>query len=92
MFSEVDARRIGVRRVVIVIIKEELKIRGRFIAFTWICTKSFWFLRPAERLFSFKSRTSRGIEPRCEVISSSWHLQSGSVDKRGLTSVSRITI
>lgn len=55
---------IGKIRIEIVINIEELKISGKFIAFTWICTKSFWLLRPADRLFSFKSRTSRGIEPR----------------------------
>lgn len=25
------------------------------IASTWICTKSFWFLRPMDELLSFKS-------------------------------------
>lgn len=26
------------------------------IATTWICTKSFWFLRPTDELLSFRSR------------------------------------
>lgn len=26
-----------------------------FIASTWICTKSFWFLRPMDELLSFRS-------------------------------------
>lgn len=34
----------------VVIIKE---VGG--IAATWICTKSFWFLRPADELLSFRS-------------------------------------
>ena len=28
---------------------------GKFTASTWICTKSFWFLRPMDRLLSFRS-------------------------------------
>lgn len=34
------------------------------IAATWICTKSFWFLRPMDELLSFRSfvcRVSAGI-------------------------------
>lgn len=45
----------------------------RYIAFTWSCTKSFWFLRPADTLLSFKSPRGRristevtaGSSPRC---------------------------
>lgn len=33
------------------------------IAATWICTKSFWFLRPTDELLSFRSGRSRE-EPR----------------------------
>lgn len=28
------------------------------IAATWICTKSFWFLRPTDELLSFRSCSS----------------------------------
>lgn len=28
------------------------------IAATWICTKSFWFLRPTDELLSFRSDSS----------------------------------
>ena len=28
------------------------------IAATWICTKSFWFLRPTDELLSFRSGAS----------------------------------
>lgn len=31
-----------------------IKVVG-FIASTWICTKSFWFLRPTDELLSFRS-------------------------------------
>ena len=32
------------------------------IATTWICTKSFWFLRPTDELLSFRSiRVSLGV-------------------------------
>lgn len=33
------------------------------IAFTWSCTKSFWFLRPTDELLSFRSfgRGSSGV-------------------------------
>ena len=35
------------------------------LAATWICTKSFWFLRPTDELLSFRSgRVSLGVEPR----------------------------
>lgn len=34
------------------------------IAATWICTKSFWFLRPMDKLLSFRSgRVSPGVQP-----------------------------
>lgn len=42
------------------------------IAATWICTKSFWFLRPTDELLSFRSsvRVSPGVQPRGRKISS----------------------
>lgn len=33
------------------------------IAATWICTKSFWFLRPMDELLSFRSRPSEPWGP-----------------------------
>lgn len=33
------------------------------IAATWICTKSFWFLRPADELLSFRSSSSEPWGP-----------------------------
>lgn len=42
----------------------DVMIRGVVsIAFTWSCTKSFWFLRPTDELLSFKSfgRGSSGV-------------------------------
>lgn len=40
-----------------IIIRAEVIIKGvGCIAFTWSCTKSFWFLRPTDGLLSFKSR------------------------------------
>ena len=42
--------------------REEVIIKGvGCIATTWICTKSFWFLRPTDELLSFRSRAG---EPR----------------------------
>lgn len=39
-----------------IIIKLEVIIREvGCIAATWICTKSFWFLRPTDELLSFRS-------------------------------------
>lgn len=36
--------------------REDERIRGvMYIATTWICTKSFWFLRPVDELLSFSS-------------------------------------
>lgn len=31
------------------------------IAFTWICTKSFWLLRPMDDFYPLKARVSRGV-------------------------------
>lgn len=43
-------------RIAITRISEEDRVRVvGCIAFTWICTKSFWFLRPTDELLSFKS-------------------------------------
>lgn len=41
------------------------------IAATWICTKSFWFLRPTDELLSFRStgRVSLGVQPRGQEFS-----------------------
>lgn len=33
------------------------------IAATWICTKSFWFLRPTDELLSFRSLASEPWGP-----------------------------
>lgn len=41
------------------------------IAATWICTKSFWFLRPMDELLSFRSEPSEpwGLTKVVEVSS-----------------------
>lgn len=63
------------------------------IAATWICTKSFWFLRPTDELLSFRSvRVSLGVQPRGRGLAVSGASRPLSVDKRILTSIFRITI
>ena len=42
------------------------------IAATWICTKSFWFLRPADELLSFRSKASEPWGPTKEAKISSF--------------------
>lgn len=39
----------------VVYLGNERKSGAGFIAATWICTKSFWFLRPGDELLSFRS-------------------------------------
>lgn len=72
----------------------EVMIKGvGCIAFTWSCTKSFWFLRPTDELLSFKSRASELWNLTKGVKISSLHcVRPLSVDKGVLTSVFRITI
>ena len=44
-------------------VSRRLEVRAKvvgYIATTWICTKSFWFLRPTDELLSFRSAS----EPR----------------------------
>lgn len=64
------------------------------IAFTWICTKSFRFLRPMDELLSFKSYYANEPRSLTKVMKiSSLHCCGPlSVDKGVLTPVSRITI
>lgn len=64
------------------------------IATTWICTKSFWFLRPTDELLSFRSygRVSPGVQPGGRRLAVSGASEPISVDEGILTSVSRITI
>lgn len=45
----------NVRRAKIIIKLEVIMIEVGCIAATWICTKSFWFLRPTDELLSFRS-------------------------------------
>lgn len=53
LFSDIRAG--GVIRTTMIIKILELKIRlVEGIATTWICTKGFWFLRPTDRLISFR--------------------------------------
>lgn len=53
----------GYRRRPKIITRLDESIRGDgCIAATWICTKSFWFLRPTDELLSFRSMHSS--EPR----------------------------
>lgn len=63
------------------------------IAATWICTKSFWFLRPMDELLSFRSRPSEpwGLT-KVAKISSFRCYEPLSVDKGVSTPVFRITI
>lgn len=52
----------GYRSVTMTKISEDDMIRvAKVIAFAWICTKSFWFLRPTDGLLSFKSVRKPGI-------------------------------
>lgn len=64
------------------------------IASTWICTKSFWFLRPTDELLSFRScrRVSPGVQPRRRGLAVFVAGEPLSVDEGILTSVARITI
>lgn len=62
------------------------------IAFTWICTKSFWFLRPTDELLSFKSVRKPWNLTMGVRISSAYCLWPSSVSKRILTFIFRITI
>lgn len=51
--------RTGYERRVKMMIKLEAIVREvEVIAATWICTKSFWFLRPTDELLSFRSRSN----------------------------------
>lgn len=62
--AQVDGRGWGLRVVKIgahrrrkMMIKlEVIIVEAACIATTWICTKSFWFLRPTDELLSFRSR------------------------------------
>lgn len=59
----------GYRRRVKIIIRLDVIISAEgCIAATWICTKSFWFLRPTDELLSFRSmsviRVILGVQPR----------------------------
>lgn len=45
----------NVRRAKIIIKLEVIIMEVGCIAATWICTKSFWFLRPTDELLSFRS-------------------------------------
>lgn len=47
----ISNKKIRIRLVVIM-------MEVRCIAATWICTKSFWFLRPTDELLSFRSGAS----------------------------------
>lgn len=54
--SGVNAVRSGYVRRPKMPIRLDVIIRGEGgIAATWICTKSFWFLRPTDELLSFRS-------------------------------------
>lgn len=49
--GNVSSKKMRIRLVVIM-------VEVRCIAATWICTKSFWFLRPMDELLSFRSWAS----------------------------------
>ena len=61
--AQVEASGVGVIEVITgyassrkMTMRLEVIISGvGFIAATWICTKSFWFLRPTDELLSFRS-------------------------------------
>lgn len=49
----------GYARTAKIIIKlDVIASEAGCIATTWICTKSFWFLRPTDELLSFRSGAS----------------------------------
>lgn len=56
----------GCARIVKMRIRVDVRVMDEWvIASTWICTKSFWFLRPTDELLSFKSfRVSFGVQPK----------------------------
>lgn len=85
----------GYERIRKIVIKLEAIISEEgCIAFTWICTKSFWFLRPTDELLSFESRSrvSLGVQPRRRGLAVFVAGEPLSVDEGILTSVTRITI
>lgn len=76
------------------VIRREGIIRGEIgIATTWICTKSFWCLRPMDELLSFRSvRVSFGVQPKNQKLAGLYCCEPLSVNKGSLTPVFRITI
>lgn len=68
------------------------------IASTWICTKSFWFLRPTDGFYPLEAWGFRAVEGASgfnrggEGLAIFTAVEPPSVDKKGLTSVFRITI
>lgn len=74
--------------------KEDMGVMISGIAATWICTKSFWFLRPTDELLSFRSgvEKSPGFQPGARRLATLAAGKPLSVGKRGLTTISRITI
>lgn len=89
--KEVRTGNVSRRKMVIRLVA--ITVEVRCIAATWICTKSFWFLRPTDELLSFRSGASElGSSTQEAKISSLCCCQPLSVDKGVLTSVFRITI
>lgn len=81
------------KRIIIMIILVVITDAGIIIATTWICTKSFWFLRPTDVLLSFRSGSSGPRSSTKETeISSPRCYQPLSVGKGALTLIFRITI
>lgn len=84
----------GKTRIIKMIIRQEAKMWGVvYIAATWICTKSFWFLRPTDELLSFRSWIREGFRVQLKLtkISSFRCCERLSVNKGALTPVFRIT-
>lgn len=66
------------------------------IASTWICTKSFWFLRPTDGFYpleaSYVVEGASGFNRGGEGLAIFTAVEPPSVDKEGLTPIFRITI
>ena len=63
-----------------------------YIATTWICTKSFWFLRPTDGCYPLVAEGASGSNRGGEGLAIFTAVEPPSVGKKGLTSIFRITI
>ena len=72
--------------------REDVVIVMRCIATTWICTKSFWFLRPTDDCYPLVAEGASGFNRGGEGLAIFTAVEPPSVGKKGLTSIFRITI